>query len=765
MTWLLISTILALSLLLSVILGVVTVRLFKQPQLDHDRKTYLLTFPAELDEKRIVAWLRAVCGHVYNKHGRISGVKSIAFETWTTDTGIVHRMKVPWQDGDFIAGQLRTLIPGISVEEDTSRPHLQWKRAVELGLTRPSRTLSIASSADLSASLLASVGPLNPGETVLIQWVITPAPHERPPARDLHSRTDEFTLKAAYYGVQIAHHDELEDRRRKLEEPNVQAIGRIAAMANTEPRALHLVRQANGALLAANSHHTQFDHQLARPHKLIERINDASAPMFFPAQFNLSELAALLAWPIGSPFVAGLPQGPTRHLYATEDVPRTGIVLGHSNYPGHERPIALGYGHATQHIYYGGSTGSGKSTAMANNFAQVVKEGYGGIVIDASNSESGESLFSRALSYVPSERLNDVIVMDVNRSRNRPVGFNVLDQGNPRVVVDQITDILGYLYSDMMTGVWRRKLLFHGLYTLAEWPGATFLDLVPLLTTSTDEEKMWADQVVSSLKDTELQRFWRDWRKLAESERMTYMQPLINRSWQLTSRPEVRNIIGQSQSSFKMSDVLRDNKILLVSLSGLPSETAMLLGTLLVNALWTAAQTMTPDKPNFLYLDEFQLMTRLPMGLDDMLARARKHKLPMVLGTQYLEDLPTELRNAVINNARSRVIFQSSAKEARTWMNEMGRQHVTENDFVRIRKYEAIAQLVTDSGIGTPITLKSLAPIKTTGVDREAVRRSAETYGRDIKDVESRMVEGRQGTGKPKRTPSRIGIRPWDDKS
>lgn len=761
MTWLLISTILLLSIPLSLLLGVVAVRLYRQPDLDSGRKTYLLTFPAELDEKRIVAWLRAINGHLYNKMSRFTGVKSIAFETWTTDTGIVHRMKVPWQDGDFIAGQLRTLVPGISVEEDTSRPKLQWKRAVELGLTRPSRTLDIASPADLSASLLASVGPLNPGETVLIQWVVTPAPHEKPPARDLHSKTDDFTLKAAFYGVQIAHHDELESRRKKLEEPNLQAVGRIAALAETEPRALHLVRQAKGALLAANSHHTQFDRQIARPAKLIQRINDAAAPMFFPAQFNLSELASLLAWPIGSPFVAGLPQGPTRHLYATEDVPRTGIVLGKSNYPGHERPVALAYEHANQHIYYGGSTGSGKSTAMANNFAQVVAQGYGGIVIDASNSDSNESLFSRALGYVPADRLNDVIVMDVNRSRNRPVGFNVLDQGNPRVVVDQLSDTLGYLYSDMMTGVWRRKLLFHGLYTLAEWPGATFVDLVPLLMPSTDEEKAWADQVVGALKDRELQRFWHDWRKLAESERANYMQPLINRSWQLTSRPEVRNIIGQSESSFKMADVLRDNKILLVSLSGLPSETSMLLGTMLVNALWSAAQTMTPDKANFLYLDEFQLMTRLPMGLDDMLARARKHRLPMVLGTQYLEDLPAELRNAVINNARSRIIFQSSAKEARTWMNEMGRQHVTENDFVRIRKYEAIAQLVTDSGIGTPITLKSLAPLRTTGVDRETVRLSAERYGRDIKDVERRMVEGRQGAGKPKKTPTRVGIRPW----
>src|SRR4051812_28214523 len=59
---------------------------------------------------------------------------------------------------------------------------------------------------------------------------------------------------------------------------------------------------------------------------------------------------------------------------------------------------------------------------------------------------------------------------------------------------------------------------------------------------------------------------------------------------------------------------LSANKILLVSLAGLLTETASLLGTLLVNALWTAAQTISSEKANFLYLDEFQLKTRLPMG-------------------------------------------------------------------------------------------------------------------------------------------------------
>ncbi|MFC8008920.1 type IV secretory system conjugative DNA transfer family protein [Streptomyces cinereoruber] len=747
-------------LLVAVPVGVIAVRFASQREHDHNRKTYLLTFPTDLSEDRVVAWLRSISGSLHKRGSRIFGVPTIVFETWATEHGIVHRLKVPWQEGDYIAGQLRTLIPGITVAEDDRRPTFQWTRAVELGMRSPSRQLRISNHADLSASLLSSVSSIGADEVVMMQWVLTPAVPERPPAKDARSHSDEFSYKAAFTGTRPALRDELDDRRKKLEEQNLQGVGRIAAVAGTEARAVHLIHRVQQSLAATRSSANGLVHKTSRPSKLIERINEAAAPMMFPAQFSISELAAVVAWPIGQPFVAGLPQGSTRHLAATGDVSRVGRVLGHSNYPGNERPIALGYREAVHHMYVGGSTGTGKSTLMANSFAQDVAAGYGGIVIDASNSDSNESLFSRALAYVPPERLDDVIVVDVNRSRNKPVGFNVLDQGNPRVVVDHLTDLFGHLYQDTK-GVWTRQLMFHALYTLAEIPGMTFVDLVPLLTPRTSDEVVWADEVKRKVKDPELRQFWQRWENFSQSERDRYSQPLMNRAWQLISRPEARYIVGQSESSFKMRDVLAGNKILLVSLAGLPVETSSLLGTLLVNALWTAAQGLTPEKPNFLYLDEFQLMTRLPMGLDDMLARARKHRLGVTLGTQYLEDLPLELKNAVINNARSRVIFQSSAREARTWRNEFGGRYVDEADFTHIRKYEAIAQLATEQGIGAPVTIRSLAPIPTTGVVREAVAISDQKYGRALDDVESQMVERRKGTPSKKAKRPPIGVREW----
>jgi len=727
---------------------------------DQDRETYLVTFPPDLSAERVMAWLRSVSGTLPKRRSSDLAKATMVFETWATSKGITHRLMVPSADAEYIAAQLRTHGRGITVVKDTTRAPVTWTAGVELAMSSPTRQLRILSHSDLSASLLGSVQTLQGDEAVLIQWVVTPANFMKPPSRDSNSQSAEFSVRSMMHGSQQAENDELTDRRQKLEEQNLLAVGRIVAKADSPARSGQLVSRVESALSAAHSAGNYFKPIKQGNARVGERANDAATPLLLGAQLNLKELAAVIAWPIGQPFVAGLPQGSTRHLFATEDIATTGRIIGDSNYPGHERPVALDYEYAVQHMYVGGKTGTGKTVLMANSFAQDVSAGHGAIVIDASNSDSKETMFHRALNYIPQSRLDDVIVMNVGDDLMRPVGFNILDQGNPRVVADQVMDLIANLYPDT-SGVWTKQLLYHGLLTLAERPGMTIVDLMPLLNRQTSEEVAWADELIRSVKDKELRLFWQRWENFSQSERDRYTQPLLNRIWQLVSRPEARNILGQSKSSFQVADVLNENKILLISLSSLPPDTASIIGTLLVNSIWTAAQKLNPKRPNFLYMDEFQVMTKLPMGLDDMLNRARKHGLGVVMGTQYLEDVPTELKNAVINNARSQVIFQTSAKEARMWQTEFGKSTLDENDFMRIRQYEAVARLATQSGLTAPVTLTARPPIAATGLAIEARQLSREKYGMPIADVESEMTKRRVSEAPTTGKRPSVGIRKW----
>lgn len=727
---------------------------------DQHRESYLVTFPTDLDSDRVLAWLRSVTGTLPKRKSSRLTVETMVFETWATSSGITHRLMIPSSAAEYIAAQLRTHGRGITVTKDEDRPTVEWNAGVELGMSNPARTLRIVKHSDIAASLLGSIQALQAEEAVMIQWVTTPAPFERPPSKEYHSASAEFRYRDALTGPHEASGDELQDRRQKLTEQNMLAIGRVVAKASSPKRASELVLRVESALSATNSAGNYFKSRGGKP-SIGDDANEAASllPFRFPAQLTLTELAAVIAWPIGQPFVAGLPQGTTRHIYATEDIPTEGRILGDSNYPGHERAVALDYNYAVQHLYIGGKTGTGKTLMMANAFSQDVAAGYGAIVIDASNSQSNETMFNRAMNYIPAERLDEVIVMDIQADRLNPVAFNILEQGNPRVVASQIMELIAHLYSDT-SGVWTKQLLYYGLYTLAEREGMTLVDLIPLINPKTREESAWSDELIRSVKDRDLRDFWQRWDNFTATERDRYTQPLLNRIWQLVSRPEARDIIGQSKSSFKVDDVLANNKILLVNLAGLPGDTASILGTLLVNAIWTAAQTMNPEKPNFLYLDEFQVMTKLPLGLDDMLNRARKHGLGVVMGTQYLEDVPAELKNAVINNARSRVIFQTSAQEARIWQSEFGKS-LDANDFMRIRQYEAVAQVATMSGITQPVTLKARPPRPATGMARKVREVSRKTYGRTIADVEAERDTRRVADKTPTTKRPSIGIREW----
>src|SRR4051794_1609220 len=138
--------------------GVYIVKFLDQRARDRQRVTFGVNFPSDLEYAAVLAWIRALSGAMRPRAIRLIGAPTIVFEMVATHTGIVHELKVPWSQADYIVQQLHSLVPGISLEELPMRPdHTDWTRAVELALTSASRQLRVFSPVDTSASLLASV--------------------------------------------------------------------------------------------------------------------------------------------------------------------------------------------------------------------------------------------------------------------------------------------------------------------------------------------------------------------------------------------------------------------------------------------------------------------------------------------------------------------------------------------------------------------------------------------------------------------------------
>ena len=719
-------------------IGVAVTKWLDQKGIDANRRTYKLAFPSDLDGERVDAWLKSISGTLISGSRRLFGVPTIAFEVWATQQGIQHRMKVPYTHADYVVSQLRSLVPGIRVEPEDQWPaRTKWTRSVEVGLTRSSHQLRIYNSADVAASILSALQALKDNEVVMIQWVVSPTTPERLPVQN-ETKSDEVSLHQLVRGG-MANRDEIEDRRAKLKDPNVLAVLRVAAIANTPVRGDHLIYRVKAALSSVRSPSTRFVKRQVSSSTLTKRIANCSAPLFFPMQLSTPEMTALLAWPIGNPFISGLPAPMSRQLPAPLSVPSVGRVLGRSTFPGSERPVALGYKESLQHLWLLGATGSGKSVTLTNVIKQDMEHGYGVVVMEPQGS-----LIENIVDVVPPDRVDDVIVMDVNDMAN-PVGFNLMQQASPHVVADELSALFEHMYEN--SGVWAKELFFFGLRTLAEDPQATFIDLSALVMPQNDGQAEWRRNLINKVQDPEIRQFWRRLDSQAPASRMRIAQPVLDRIWQLTARRELRNIIGQSESTFTMDDVVRNNKILLVNLSKLPKESSSLMGTLIMNSLWHSVQAVRADKPTFLHIDEFQRFLNLPIEPDDMLARARGLGLGMTLAHQHLDQLPKNVEQAVLNNAKSKMVFQASSDDARTVAREFG-DTVTANDFMHMARYETMVRVMTQTGMSPPMTVANTPPAQSNGRGKAVLKASREKYGRPVAEVEQAMRD-RYSTSPP----------------
>lgn len=734
------------------LLGAWMLRRSSQETRDRSRRAFTLLFPPDLSAEQVTSWLQAISGTLRNGPFGLLGVNTLAFELLATNQGISYRLQAPQAHADLIASELRVLLPGTVVTPEETSPARDWSHVVELGQTSPSHLLNIPKPANLAATLLASVQQLGPGEAVLTQLVVTAAVPEKPPTKSTPATRARTTRLLGQVAVSFAAED-IEEQRKKLSEANFLSTLRIASQAKTEARADHLVGRITTALGSTRSASTRFRRRHRVSGRLREDLRRARAPLAFPVQLAASELAGLLAWPMGQPHVAGLPSGRTRQLPPSGSVPRTGRVVAFSNFPGSERPLATNATDSLKHLHVIGPTGVGKTTLLANLAAQDIAAGHGVVVI-----ESKGDLFQSVLDAVPEHRLDDLVVLDVTDS-SRPVGFNVLDQTNPRAVVEEIGSLFEYLYRDTR-GVYTREVLHFGLSTLTTRAGHSFVDLTALLAPRSPGEQRWRDNLIGSIKEPELRHFWDRFNALPRPQQERVVQPVLDRIWQLNARPEIRNIIGQTRSSFQMRDVIQENKILLINLAGLGRETASLTGTLLINALWQAVRQGRGRQPTFLYVDEFQDFLQLPISPESMLAQARGFGLGMVLAHQHLDQLPREMRAAVMANARSKVIFQTTRDDAYAFSREFGTS-VTENDFINLGAHEVVTRLVTGDGVSPPMTGRTAPPFTGFGLADQAWERATNRYGRP-RDKVLAEIAGRTTIPEPP-APKRphVGAQEW----
>ena len=751
----------------------------RQKYLDASRKTYTVVYPRGTTEDGVQAWLNSIGSDLIPNASDNGAIPTIVAEVRWTDKGLRHVLRITPQDQSHVLSMLEAHLNGVTVDPiDTPEESLDIEPVfgVDVVMSDSQRMLRIKSIKDLATAILHSVPTIGEGEAVVYQVIASHTEHIKVPqehtVKSRASWTDMLLSRAE------APKEEIVDRKQKVIEQNFNITLRISAQAANEIRGRELVGGVIRSLRSAESNYVSLSGSIIK-HNLREIVNLALTPRKKTAQLTVTELSAFIAPPIGDPAVPGLSQGAARRIAPTEAVSRGGIVdgvlsgrlLGHSNIPGRERPVALDYEFVDRNSIFIGGIGSGKSVGMANNAEDDMRAGMGVFVIDASGSDSAQSLYSRVHDYIPDNRIDDVIDIHIRNNADFPVAFDLFKQGRGMGAIDQITSVFTGLYPDIDKGVSVRDLLYHGLWTLLE-SDLSLIDLAPLLRPKNASEMRWAMSIVTKMNNPELKDFW-DRMKVTgfgnDKKRDSwdrYTDPLYRRLWQLVGRPEIRHMIGQTSTEgdgLNWQKAVAENKIVLISMSGLPAESAQALANLLTKSLWETAQTQTPEKPNALYMDEFQVSAGIKDVLEDMLARGRKHKLPVTLGTQYISGLPRDIQTAVLNNVMTRVIYPlSSSDEAALWRRNMATEKLADWDFQNGRRFEPIVQLPTPSG-NQIVTIKALKERPKTGNSSRVAALSRQRYGKPIDAVRQEIQARRNARPTSEEVTSKaVGSSPYE---
>jgi hypothetical protein len=215
------------------------------------------------------------------------------------------------------------------------------------------------------------------------------------------------------------------------------------------------------------------------------------------------------------------------------------------------------------------------------------------------------------------------------------------------------------------------------------------------------------------VKDDLVRRYWTDQvaktDKKTKSEALTYF---ISKFDKFTTNLAIRNIIGQSKSSFDFREVMDEGKILIVNLSKgkLGEENMSFLGLLLVQKMLAAAlsrEDIPEDarKDFFFYADEFQNFAT--EEFNSILSEARKYRLNLTLAHQYIGQLPEDIRNAVFGNVGSLFITRCSAEDAE-FLETQFESYVTATDLVNQGMGHWYVKLLVDGEYPSPFSLNSL---------------------------------------------------------
>lgn len=370
------------------------------------------------------------------------------------------------------------------------------------------------------------------------------------------------------------------------------------------------------------------------------------------------------------------------------------------------RPVHIKQSDRFAHMYVIGKTGVGKTTLLETLLRHDIAAGHGCALIDPHGD-----FVERVAAAVPAARQDDVIYLNVT-DPSQPYGYNPLSRVSPdrrSLVASGLLDVFKKMWAEAW-GVRMEHILRNCLLTLLDQPSATLADIPRLLN-----EKEFRKRAVPHITNDQVRQFWKvEYENYSLRYRADSIAPILNKTGAFLADTRLNRIFTGGTTPLRMRSIMDKGQVLLVNLAKgkIGEDSAALLGGLLVTSLGLAAYSRADisenkRRPFFVYVDEFQNFTTLAIA--NMLSELRKFAVGMVLAHQYLHQLETDIRHAVLGNAGTLIAFRLGPEDAAFIAREF-EPYLDHLDLLNLPNYEMYLKLMRDGAPLKPFSATTLPP-------------------------------------------------------
>ncbi len=634
----------------------------------------------------------------------------ISFEFASIGKQIRFYVWVPKYLQNFVEGQIYAQYPQVQIheaEEDYAARDFSHdvKYTAELGLiddeVLPIKTFD-SFDVDPLAGITATLAKLDdPNEEMWIQVLARPIPddwHRKASKYASRVKSGKGKLKSDTAGTIIFFIGQMlealwkppEDKAKSAPEISERDKGRISEVDKkstklgyqVKVRLTYLGNDATTARLrmqAIVGTFKQFNStnlngfQLKNPSFSAEGIAQYRTRFFIDRGYilNIEELASLYHLPhtnVETPNIVWAssktaePPSKLPMILGDEEHDKDISAFGLTNFRGVNQQFGIHRSDRGRHIYVIGQTGTGKSGLLELFALSDVFHNQGYAIIDPHGDFAVNNL-----RFVPASRIKDVVYFNPADTAF-PMGFNPMEVTDPALRNNISSEIIGVM-KRMFGESWGPRLEYILRYTilaLLYYPNTTMLDITRMLT-----DKRFRNEVLAHVQDTVVLNFWNiefaSWNDKFQAEAIA---PVLNKVGAFTANPIIRNIIGQSKSTFNIRKLMDEGKILIVNLSKglLGEDNASILGAFLVIKIQLAAMSradipnIDDRRPFYLYVDEFQNFATDSFAT--ILSEARKYGLNLTVANQYVSQMQDTVRDAVFGNVGTMITMRVSADDA-----------------------------------------------------------------------------------------------------